>query len=232
MDGLIESNQYLFRNVSITISILLILTYAISRVAFPKMFAAIYDFSKFLSFRIKDEFGSNIRFLSTENLYFTAILSASASFVVLSFLMYQPETSSTFSFLIPESFGAGLLIWLLLTLAIQLIFLLKYLFIALIGYLFNLPTSFSRHYQEVQSLNNCFMLAALVTFTLAIYSSHNFPTGLLNVMITVTVIYLLYRLLNIYIKLEHLKAYSKLYIFSYLCTTEIVPTIIGLELLS
>lgn len=232
MDVLAENSQYLFRNISITISVILLLTYAVSRFIFPKMFASIYNFSKFGNFKIKDDFGSNIRLFSTENLYFTIILSASISFVVLNIIIYKPEPLSVFPWLVPQSLGAGLLIWLLLTVSIQLFFLLKYLYMSAFGILFNLPLSVSRHYQEMQGLNNCFVLILVGVSTIAVYSNFNFPIGLVNLTITGVLIYLLYRLLNIYIKLDQLKIYSKLYIFSYLCSTEIIPTIIGFKLLS
>lgn len=232
MDVLAENSHYLFRNISITISVILLLTYAVSRAVFPKMFASVYNFSKFGQFKIKDDFGSNIRLLSTENFYFTIILSASISFVALNILIYRVELLSGWSWLIPQNLGAGLLIWLLLTVSIQLFFLLKYLFMSGFGALFNLPQSVSRHYQEIQSLNNCFVLILVGVTTIAVYSSYNFPVKLVNLMITSVLIYLLYRMLNVYIKLDQLKTYSKLYIFSYLCTTEIIPTIIGFKLLS
>lgn len=232
MDVLAENSQYLFRNISITISVILLLTYAVSRFIFPKMFASIYNFSKFGNFKIKDDFGSNIRIFSTENLYFTIILSASISFVVLNIIIYKAEPLSVFPWLVPQSLGAGLLIWLLLTISIQLFFLLKYLYMSAFGALFNLPLSVSRHYQEMQGLNNCFVLILVGVSTIAVYSNFNFPIGLVNLMIMGVLIYLLYRLLNIYLKLDQLKTYSKLYIFSYLCSTEIIPTIIGFKLLS
>ena len=231
MDVLAENSQYLFRNISITISVILLITYAVSRVIFPKMFTSVYNFSKFGNFRIKEDFGSNIRLLSTENFYFTAILSASISFVILNIIIYTSDPLQSLSWLIPETLGAGLLIWLLLTISIQVFFLLKYLFMSAFGALFNLPLSISRHYQEMQGLNNCFVLILVGVAAVAVYSNFNFPVGLINVMIMGVLIYLLYRLLNIYIKLDQLKMYSKLYIFSYLCTTEIIPSIIGYKLL-
>lgn len=233
MSEFIETSPVLFRDISIAISALLLATYAVSRMAFPKMFATVYDFSKLLNFKLKEEFGSNIRLLSTESLYFSIILSASASFVVLIlfFGLNQMNGLSIASWLMPESFGAGILIWLLMTATFQLVFLFKYLFIWLIGSLFNLPPSTSRHFQEVQSLNNCYVLAMTVLCALVVYSNYSFPELLINTILIGTVIYLLYRLLNIYFKLEQLKLYSKLYIFSYLCTTEIFPAIVGIKLL-
>lgn len=233
MNELIETSPVLFRDISIAISALLLATYAVSRMAFPKMFATVYDFSKLLNFKLKEEFGSNIRLLSTESLYFSIILSASSSFVVLVlfFGLNQMEGLSIAPWLIPDSFGGGILIWLLMTASFQLIFLFKYLFIWLIGSLFNLPPSTSRHFQETQSLNNCYVLAMTILCALVVYSNYSFPELLINTILVGTVIYLLYRLLNIYFKLEQLKLYSKLYIFSYLCSTEIVPAIVGIKLL-
>lgn len=233
MSELIETSPVLLRDIAIAISALLLATYAVSRMAFPKMFATVYDFSKLLNFKLKDEFGSNIRLLSTESLYFSIILSASTSFVVLVlfFGLNQIEGLALVPWLIPKSFGMGILIWLLMTATFQLVFLIKYLFIWMMGSLFNLPPSTSRHFQEIQSLNNCYVLAMTVLCSLVVYSNYSFPALLINTILIGTVIYLLYRLLNIYFKLEHLKLYSKLYIFSYLCSTEIVPAIVGIKLL-
>ncbi|OEK06876.1 DUF4271 domain-containing protein [Roseivirga misakiensis] len=231
MDTLSEGSQYLFRNISITISVILLLTFAVSRVIFPKMFSAVYNFSKFTSFRIKEDFGSNMRLFSTENFYFTLLLSASISFVGLNLFMFSASLPEYLSWIVPSNFGSGLLIWLLLTISVQLLFLLKFLFLSAFGGLFALPLSVSKHYQEVQALNNCFVLLLLATCTITIYSNYYFPPDLTGVLMTTVVIYLLYRLLNIFFKLWQLKLYSKLYIFSYLCTTEILPTVIGFKLL-
>ncbi len=229
-----ETSSFLFRDIAIAISVILLATYAVSRMAFPKMFSTVYDFSKLLNFKLKDEFGSNMRLLSTESLYFTIILSASTSFVlmILTYGLTQMGRLDSFSLLIPTGFGEGLLIWLVLTFIIQLIFLLKYLFIWSVGVLFNLPVSMSRHFQEVQSLNNCFILTLTIVCSLVIYSNYVLPEWMINSIITGALIYLLYRLLNIFIKLEQLKVYSKLYIFSYLCSTEIIPAIVGIKLLT
>ncbi len=233
MSVFIESSPVLFRDIAIAISVLLLATYAVSRMAFLKMFATVYDFSKLLNFKLKDDFGSNIRLLSTESLYFSIILSASASFVllVLFFGLNQTEGFVLVPWLIPESFGSGILIWLVMTASIQLFFLIKYLFIWMMGSLFNLPPSTSRHFQEMQSLNNCFVMGMTILCALVIYSNYSFPVLLINTILVGTVIYLLYRLLNFYVKLEQLKLYNKLYIFSYLCSTEIIPAIVGIKLL-
>lgn len=234
MENTIDISPALFRDIAITISLLLLTTYAVSRVVFPKMFTTIYDFSKFLNFKLKDEFGSNLRLLSTESFYFTLILSASLGFVlmILVYGLNSMDELTFFRWLVPTGFWAGLLIWLGLTAFFQLIFLIKYLFIALMGLLFNLPVATSRHFQEVQSLNNCFVLAVTLVCALVVYGNFLIPPILINGIVGVTLIYLLYRLLNIYIKLEQLKLYSKLYIFSYLCSTEIIPAVVGIKLLT
>lgn len=233
MDNTVLTSSVLFRDISIAISILLLATYSVSRVTFPKMFATVYDFSKLLSFKIKDEFGSNIRLFSTESFYFTVVLSASLSFVlvVLLFGLNELGRLSMTPWLIPENFGAGILLWLVSTAGFQLFFLLKFALISLMGSLFNLPLSQSRHFYEVQSFNNCFALGMAIICALVVYSNYSFPELLVSTILTSTFIYLLYRLLNLYIKLEQLKLYSKLYIFSYLCSTEIIPAIVGIKLL-
>ncbi|MFY0591474.1 DUF4271 domain-containing protein [Roseivirga sp.] len=231
METLTESSQFLFRNISITISVIMLSTFAVSRIVFPKMFSAVYNFSKFGHFKIKEDFGSNIRLFSTENFYFTLLLSASISYVGLNMLMFSTGLPEFMEWAVPKNFGAGVLIWLLLTITVQLFFLLKFLFLSGFGGLFGLPLSTSRHFQEVQGLNNCFILFLVGICAITTYSNYYFPTNLIGILMMSILIYLLYRLLNIFFKLSQLKIYSNLYIFSYLCTTEILPTVIGIKLL-
>lgn len=195
------------------------------------MFDTVYDFSKFLSFRLKDDFGSGIRLLSTENLYFTSILAASLSFVLLCIVMFGGVIPSNVSWLVPLGFWAGLGHWLIGTAAILFIFLLRFLFILGFGALFNLPVHITRHFQETQSLNNCFVLLLMITCFVIVYSGFYFPQGTIQVLAISLIFYLTFRLLNIYIKLSRLRTYSLLYIFSYLCTTEIIPALVGIQIL-
>ena len=221
----------LFRNIVIAISILLIFAYAILGVKFPRIFAVAYNFSGFFKFKMKNKLGSEIKLSGTESFYTTAMFSASFSFVVFNILLSTPVWINQLNRWVPHNFWIGILLWLLITMIVMLICLLRYLFFTTVGWLFNLPLSASRHYQEAQSLNNCFVMSMGTLSIIFLYSHYLFPTLVIRLIVFAALIYLIYRIMNVYVKLNQLGSYSKLYIFSYFCTTEIIPAIIGLKLL-
>ncbi len=222
--------QELFRNLAIVLSMALFVIFAISRIIYPKLFVSIYSFSKFFSFRHKDDFGSGIRLFSTESFYFTAVLSLNFSFIIICIFLFNSEFQNLISWLEIKSLTWGILVWVILALAIQFTFFLKFLLIRMFGWLFNVSSDQSRHFQEFQSMNNSFSLILYLLISFSIYIRFVFPVFSLKILAVMVGIYLVFRLINLFFKIRHLGAYSNLYIFSYLCSTELIPTLLGLSL--
>ena len=228
---IILSSVWHIRDTWIVVSILLLLLFTLSRLVFPKVFLATYSLKKFFVFRQSEDFGTGLRLLSTENLHFTYLLSAASTFCILVIDSF-PSTDTFFpSWLQSDSIIEGVLIWMGMSVVVVLLFLLRYLFISVYGKLFNLPNSMSRHFQEAQSLNQVFILFISGSLIVMLYSGFYFPNFVFQIIITSVGIYLIYRQFNLYFKFVSLGTYSKLYIFSYLCTTELIPVLIGINLL-
>lgn len=230
MQEVLADNE-LYRNIAIAIAMLLFVIFAISKVVYPKLFSVIYSFDKFFIFKYKDDFGSGIRLFSTESFYFTGVLSLSLSFSLLCVYFFIPEVRQSISWLEITSITWGIVVWLILGLAIQFLMFLKFLFVRCIGWLFNIPIDDVRHFQEFQSFNHSFSVIAYVILSIAIYLRFSFPQLALQITGLLLLIYLLFRLINLFMKIRSLGVCSNLYIFSYLCSTEIMPTLIGVKLL-
>lgn len=219
------------RDVWLFLSVIFLFILAFSRYAFPKVFAATYSPLKFFTLRSKEDFGTGLRILSIEYLHFTFVLSAATVFILLVFNDYLDDKAFLPAWLNPSDLGEGLLIWMGMSAVFVLLFMLRYLMISGFGQLFNLPNGISRHFQEAQSLNQVFVLFIWLVVTVTLYSQFYFPEFIFNTILITALSYLVYRQLNLYIKFLGTGGYSKLFIFSYLCTTEIIPALIAIKLL-
>lgn len=227
----VVAEQELFRNIAIGISMLLFVIFGISRIIYPKLFASIYSFDKFLVLKYREDFGSGIRLFSTESFYFTGVLSLNFSFSLLCIYLFTNQFEGALPWLNISTYGMGLLLWLAMALAIQFLFFLKFLFIQTFGWLFDIPLQQSRHFQEFQGFNHSFSLLVFLILTISIYIRFSFPLFSLKLLAVLIAIYLFLRLINLFFKIRSSGAYSNLYIFSYLCSTELMPTLVALYLI-
>lgn len=224
--------QVLHRDLFIVLSMLLLVIYAVSRVIFPKLFAESIAMEKLFGFRIKEDLGSSIRPFSTEHIYFTALYSFNLSFVILFLVNGFATDLIEMAWLQFSEFWQGLLYWLLCGIAINLLVYLKYLLIALISWLFNATLLTSRHFIDLINASSLFFI--FIALILAIGSYRVFlPGENLQMIVLVTVlIFFFYRSMLLYIRLIQLSPYSKLYIFSYICSTELIPLLVGVKFLT
>ena len=229
MDEILRSEQALFRNLALTMVLILLCFLAISKLLFPKLFASVYDYRKFFSFKPAEDFGAGIKLLSTESVHFTSLMSAMLGFVVLNLAQIIPNSFP--EMLQVRSFTGGLFLWVVLSIAVFILLLLKYAFTAMVGLLFDLKQPKTRHFQEVLSLNHLFTGLLFLSFIVALFSRFYLPPTMAQTILVATSIYLLYRLISLFFKIRRHTDSSLLYIFSYLCTTEIFPLTIGIIVL-
>ncbi len=224
--------QVLHRDLFIVLSMLLLVIYAVSRVIFPKLFAESITLEKLFGFRLKEDLGSSIRPFSTEHIYFTALYSLNLSFVILFLTNGFNSDLGELPWLKINAFWQGLLYWVLGGVVVNLLIYLKYLLIAIFSWLFNATILTSRHFIDMVNASSLFFI--FVTLALAICSYRIFLLGQNPqiVIIASVLIFFFYRSMLLYIRLIQLSQYSKLYIFSYICSTELIPLFIGVIFLT
>lgn len=224
--------QAQYRDLYIVISIILLCVFAISRVTFPKLFAESISLSKLFGFRVKEDLGATIRPFSTEHIYFTALFSFNLSFVVIFMANQFLSHIDALQLLQVRGFGVGLLMWLISGIVINLVVYAKYALINMAGWLFHTRPLVSRHFTDYVNASSLFYIIVTVCLSISTYSTFLVDTVFSQIVLTMVLLFIFYRTFLLYIKLLQLSPYSKLYIFSYICTTELIPLLIGLKFLT
>lgn len=217
------------RDLYIVISLLLLCVFAISRVVFPKLFAESLSFDKLFGFRLKEDLGATIRPFSTEHIYFTALYSFNLSFVVMIVANQLLPQMTALALIQVNGFGQGLLLWLILGIVTNLIVYMKYMLLLLAGWLFHARPMVSRHFTDFINASSLFYIIIAISLSVSTYSTFIVGEIFGEIMLALILFFLFYRTFLLYIKLLQLSPYSKLYIFSYICTTELIPILIGLK---
>lgn len=220
------------RNVFITISILLLLIYAVMRNAFPRIFGMTYHFANLFAFRVKEEIGISLKFLSKGQLFMSAIYALTLSFLLLylgSHLLV--DKSALFNLLSIKSYWNGLILWLLISFGIYLTILVKLVFLLSMSWLFDLRSSYRRQFSDFFTTSSVFFLMASIVLSLLLYAQTISGFELSIILAEIVVVFFFYRTVLIYIKFLQTANNSKLYIFSYICTTELIPLFIGINYL-
>lgn len=217
------------RDLFIILSILLLCVFAVSKVVFPKLFMESISVDKLFGFRVKEDLGSTIRPFSTEHIYFTALFAFNLSFVILFIFNSSLFDQETLPVLEVNSIWHGLLVWIILGIVVNLTIYLKYILIAITGWLFHTRQVVSRHFTDYINASALFYILVSICLSMGTYSTFVSSGVFLNTVALIIVLFLFYRTTLLYIKLIQLSPYSKLFIFSYICTTELIPILIGLN---
>lgn len=224
--------QVAHRDLFIVISLILVVILAVTKVTFPLLFVESFSLGRLFGFRVKEDLGSNIRPFSTEHIFFTALYSFILAFVALFMINQLADSGPDLSLLMVDSFGQGFLLWLILGVGFNLLAYLKYLLIAITGWLFHARPLVNKHFIDYINASSLFYLLVSIVLSLTIYSTFIVGETFSLVVIFTIFIFLFYRSLLMYVKLLQLSPYSKLYIFSYICTTELIPVLIALKFLT
>jgi hypothetical protein len=218
------------RDAFILLLILLLSAFAISKVAFPKVFSKLISPNKLFGFRVREDLGTNLRPFSSEHLYFTALNSMSVSFITL-YLLNVVDGITLPEVLIIDHFGVAILQWLGLAFAFNLLVYIKFILISIFGLLFDMREAISRHFVDMVNASLFFFLLMLLFLGVVNFSSFIPNQHYIQAAVLLAVLFYYYRGLLIYIRLLNERAHSKLYIFSYICATELTPLTIGLVLI-
>jgi hypothetical protein len=204
------------------ILLLLVIYYALLWRAIPRNFNDFFNLSHlFLNWRRKE--GPTM--LTNEQLLLILALSALISFFLW---IYQTYTGALDALL---WFGHPLLVWLQFTFSVFVLVVLKYLLIRAMSALFGLSEISYPYFFESLILSQSFYTAGfLVTAAVGIKSFGKIENLTSYFGLTVAIFYF-FRLFIMYFKIRMKVDVRFLHLFSYLCTTELLPIIVGLKFL-
>ena len=209
--------------------IIILLLYAVLINHFPKTFKNIYNLRKILAFRAREE-DMRIRLISEPHILFLVQHCLLVSFL---FILLIPNIGSRIPFVHfgLQDLSSYLLLWLVLSVLVLLTIWIKYVLVIAFGTLFKLRHLMYLHMFDFMRLSLMFWG---VVFLLAVCVYSNVGGGELwysQVLIYFFVIFALVRVLVLYLRLFRNASFKNMYLFSYICTAEIIPLFVGLELL-
>jgi len=220
------------RNVFITISILLLLIYTVMRNAFPRIFGTTFNVSSLFVFRVKEEIGLSLKFLSKGQFFLTAIYALTLSFLLLYLGIHLiDEETILFNLIAIKSYWGGLLTWLMVSLGVYFSTFIKLIFLFSISWLFNLNGGYKRQFSDFFITSSVFLLLISTALLFLLYAQVFSGVEVARFLAPLVGVFLIYRAILIYFKLFSTLGFSKLYIFSYICTTELIPLFVGIKYL-
>jgi hypothetical protein len=205
--------------------IILLTLYAIIVNAFNKKLLGFYNLGRAFSFNFREEATFKGKIFDSANLPILIVHSFLISFVAITVIMSMDTTK-----LAINNFRGALAHWALLALAVFVLFILKYWLLAMVGSLFKLPLV-NRHYLEYIRLSKIFFAILFLLFVL-LYMGFNFDIHQISpIILKVLVLFFILRVFILYFKFIRSSSFNNLYLFSYLCSTEVLPMVVGLKIL-
>ena len=196
---------------------------------YPKTFRNIYNLPRILALRSREE-DLRIRLISEPHTFFLVqhCLVVGFLFIVLVPDVDQWVPSGRFT---SPGVGSYLWLWLLLSLIVLITVWVKYLIVVLFGSLFKLKQFMYLHMFDFMRLSMMFwgmvfLLAICVHYNLTV-QEQIYERALTYLFVA----FALARVLILYLRLFRNSALKNMYLFSYICTAEIIPLSVGLELL-
>ena len=204
-------------------------SYAFQINQFPRAFKNLYDFGKVFSFKIREENG-RIRLFHELHLvfllhhcllvsYLLILLTSAHSLVDLSMVISQPDT-----------FWAFVVTWLKLSIAVFLIIWLKYMIVMILGSLFGLKALKYMHMLDFMRMSLIFWSFVFAVMTLIYASALTANPFYINTLVYIFITFAVVRIIVLYYRLFTSKSFRNVYLFSYICASEIIPLFVGLEL--
>lgn len=214
---------YEYKSIFLILMTLIIGGFTAIRFSYANIFATTYNLRSFFSIRPLEDTSTGIRLLSTESIFITLLLASIIAFCTQVYIYFYLDEPIQF-FIVGSSHGWTILLnWLLMILIVGVFFLLKYFFLRFFGWLFDFPEQQSGHYEEYQSIGHTFYFAFGVVTAIAMVTSADISVQFIEGMLYALSVFLVYRIVLLIFRLSAKSDYSIFYIFSYLCTTELIP---------
>lgn len=194
----------------------------IVKVSYNKRFKTILSFNNTFTFQLKEGDQSRIRIMDQDNLVFAGLYV-----FITAGLIYFLIVGKDISFLSIEANGILAFLKILSVISIGLIG--KVMLIAISSNLFGSYKISAFYIKEMLNINLFFIVILFFSSMLIYLHLGGIPFFWLSVSTYGIVILYIVRLIFLYFKILKLSSFSNLYLFSYFCTTEIFPFLIGLK---
>jgi len=193
----------------------------IIKLNYDRHYFKIISFSKIFNLRLNEGDQSRVRIMDRDNLVFAGF------YVFLTAgLIYFLSLSKSIGF-----FGEakGMIEFLKILLALSIGLIGKVVLVAIVSNLFGNNKLPAFYIKEMLNINLFFVITLFFSSVLIFLYAGSIPAFWLSTVIYGLVVFYLIRLILLYFKILKLSSFTNLYLFSYFCTTEIFPFLIGLK---
>ena len=227
----LERERSAFSDFFIVAFFLVIAYFVVSFKRFPDFFREFFSFRTMYSLRIKKE--ENLltgRPINPINLFFMVGYSLMLSFLIIavSYLYYLEElTFISFHF----SFLTYIAQWLGLSFLLLILLHLKYFYIWFLSNLFDLGKFRNSHFIDYIGMANIFFAGLFFLLGFTYFGWRFAVANVIDVALIFIVLFLVLRILILFFKSLSVSTFQKLHLFSYLCTSELVPALIIIKII-
>ena len=218
-----------FKNYFIIGLLLILAFFAMLKATHARAFDEFYSISRTFSLRWKEDSIIAGRPVSSASFLFLLMYCLVVAFVIQAFLHETGNSIGPFNLDTYESFGTALFNWFGLTFLVFLVMLIKLVIIWIASTLLGYKDMTSFHFFDYMRISQILLFILLIVVTLSIFSYNNFLTSSNNLLGIVFGFTVLLTVILLFFKLLSAPVHRNMHLISYLCTTEILPLIIGIK---
>jgi hypothetical protein len=219
-------------NFIILAALLIVALYAFLWNYHPKAFNSYYSLKSLFSFSFKEDTVFVSRPLSRISMLFIFAHSMLLSYLYILIQKSSGGLSINDRFLQAATSFVDLFSYFFIATAIVFgLIVAKYVFISLLGNLFNLSKIVHMHFFEYLLYSRVFYTIIVAAVFVVYISYPTFLPQAIEEIIFIIVVFNFIRLFIINFALNRFTSVKNLYLFSYLCATELTPLLIGIKVL-
>jgi hypothetical protein len=212
--------------------LVLLIFYAILINQYPKIYKNLYSLTRVFSFKVRED-NSRIRLINEAHIMFLIqhCLLLAFLFIMLVSTTDLMQVEVPYLDFKPATYVGYMLLWGQVALLVLATIWLKYIIVMLFGTLFKLRQLrflYMLDYMRMSLIYSAFLFVLLVIIFAGIgyYNDHYF-----NLIIYLFILLASLRVIVLYFRLFRSASFRNIYLFSYICVAEVIPLLIGLEVL-
>ncbi len=207
------------------IILILIAFFTVVRSLFPQELSDFMSFQHLFTFRYTDTLQAKYRSLTKSQSLVIVFQAALLAAILIILLNYLDNSWNYIHFLnINPVLG-----WLVLFGIILLLIILKYVLISAISSLFGMADRINFYFIEFLRMTMIFYFILFMVLGYVVINQFYLVQYLINGLIVAVIIFNVARVLMLYFKFRRTISIKSLHLFSYLCTTELIPIMIGIN---
>jgi len=212
--------------------VILILLMALLRISYPKIFREYFNPAAVFFPRVSVDTLIQSRQFNPGTFLALFTFSFMVMYVLLIILNWQTDLPPVFEIFKTDSYGMLMIILGIGFVSTFIVFMAKYIFITICSYLFGIEHFKQVHFFDYIRVSSIIYLAMLIWILYNFFVVTSPIASSASVALTVLVILFVVRIIILLIKLIRTASLRFSYLFSYLCTTEIIPLVVVLKLIS